>query len=315
MPMSLFDPVKTQQALLRLDPSVYAPVSGALLDYVSFYGIHFEKEGSCRQQCGWFEAYGYRLSAHLFLPESPKGTVWIMHGYFDHVGLYGRLIRDCLQRGYAVFAYDLPGHGLSSGDRSAIPDFDHYQQVLHEALSQFGEQLPKPFKALGQSTGGGILMDYLLSSGRPSAFDGVLLLAPLVHPSNWWKVVLSHHVLRHFVDRVPRTFRSNTSDEAFLDFVRNKDPLQDRFVSSEWVGAMCRWAKHMEQLPVSDFSPLVVQGHGDETVDWRFNLAFIRKHFTQPVISELELASHHLANERDDLRQPVHEMLARLLAS
>ena len=63
---------------------------------------------------------------HYFrLPESasPKGTVFILHGYFDHVGLYTQLIDRCLGAGFDVLAYDQPGHGLSSGTLTAIGSF------------------------------------------------------------------------------------------------------------------------------------------------------------------------------------------------
>jgi lysophospholipase len=311
-----------RQALRRLDLAVYAPLRDAVADYVHFYGLDFEKTlPGVRHYAGWFDAYGYRLLGQVFMPPgiaAAKGTVFILHGYLDHSGLYGHLIRDSLTHGYAVFIYDLPGHGLSGGARMNIPDFSHYQFVLKEALAQFGSDLPWPFYGVGQSTGGAILMDYVLSEraeGHVPALQKVLLLAPLLRPAQWTRIRFGFWLIRHFQKAVPRIFRANSSDKDFLRFVQDEDPLQDRMVPMGWIGALRRWVHHMEQLPACDFPVLMVQGMRDETVEWPYNNRFVRRHFQVEHEVMLPEASHQLANERDDLRAPVHAALALMLAS
>lgn len=324
---ALLEPVKPAKpldieavrlALLRLDLGVYAPLRGILADYVRYYGIDFEQSlPGVRHHLGWFEAQGYRIVAHVLRPLAPRGTVFIMHGYLDHSGLYKHLIRDCLERGHAVFIFDLPGHGLSSGTRIDIPDFSHYQDVLGEALAHYGAELPKPFYGIGQSTGAAILMDHVLSAcaqQRRPAFRRLLLLAPLVRPVQWAKIRFGWWLIHHFKQTVPRVFRNNTSDEAFLRFVHDADPLQETDVPMGWVGALKRWVGRMHRLPPCDFPVLMVQGEKDETVDWRYNNDFVRRHFRIDYERLLPDASHQLANERDDLRAPVHEALAKMLA-
>lgn len=311
-----------RRAVRRLDLTVYAPLRDVVADYVRFYGIDFEKTlPGVRHFLGWFEACDYRLVAHVFMPDevaAAKGTVFILHGYLDHAGLYRHLIRDCLERGYAVFIFDLPGHGLSSGARINIPDFSHYQFVLCEALDQYGAALPQPFYGVGQSTGAAILMDHVLTAhaqGRSPAFRKILLLAPLLRPVEWSKIYFAYWLIRHYKKSVPRVFRKNSSDEEFLHFVQYKDPLQDVIVPMGWIGALRRWVHHMERLPACDFPVLMVQGERDETVGWRYNNQFVRNHFRVEHEALLPHASHHLANERDDVRAPVHAALARMLAS
>jgi len=316
---SAFVPDQLRQALLRLDLGIYAPLRAPLSDYCRFYGIDFERgQPELRHYCGWFDAADYRLEAHVFLPKAARGTVFILHGYLDHSGLYGHMIRHCLKAGYAVFIYDLPGHGLSTGARADIPDFQQYQAVLDEALALYGQQLPKPFVALGQSTGCAILMDHVLSAraaGRQPAFRQMLLLAPLVRPAQWLQIRFGYWLMRLLKPSVPRVFRSNSSDPEFLRFLREDDPLQDRWVPLGWVGALKRWVGHMQRLPGCDFPVLLVQGHRDETVDWRYNVAYVQKHFQVQRLFEVAAASHQLANERDDLRAPVHEALDLLLGA
>lgn len=316
--MSAFDPEQIRRALWRLDLSVYAPLRSPLSDYCHHYGLDLENDMPVRHYCGYFEAAGFRLAAHAFLPEQARGTVFIVHGYLDHAGLYRHLICDCLSRGFAVFIYDLPGHGLSTGERVSIGEFQQYQEVLNEALAIYRHQLPGPLYAIGQSTGGAILMDHVLTArtrGKAPAFKKVLLLAPLVRPAQWTQIRFGYWLIRRLKPSVPRVFRANSSDEDFLRFVREDDPLQDRIVPMGWIGALKRWVAYMHTLPACDFPVVLVQGYKDETVDWRYNLRFVQSHFKVERFFNLPEASHQLANEREDLRQPVHQGLAVLLAS
>src|SRR5690554_3196382 len=129
----------------------------------------------------YFESLGYRVAMHVYTPEQARGTVLVLHGYFDHAGLYGHLIRDLLQQGLAVVIYDLPGHGISSGDPVSIRKFEDYQQVLDSCVETCRNHLPRPWYAVGQSTGAAVLLDHLLSRRNPQElFRHWVLLAPLV---------------------------------------------------------------------------------------------------------------------------------------
>jgi alpha-beta hydrolase superfamily lysophospholipase len=317
--MSPPDISAVRRELLHLDLSVYAPLKGGLAAFVRYYGIDMEAQvPGIRHYVGWFESPGYQIATHVFLPEQEKeqGTVFVLHGYLDHAGLYQHVIRDCLQRGFAVVVPELPGHGLSSGERIDIPDFDDYQMMLDALVHQYGEALPAPWFGIGQSTGGGILMDHVLTAcaaGQKPFFQSVLLLAPLLRPVQWLQIRFGYWLMRHFRTGMPRIFRNNTSDHKFLRFVKEDDPLQERWVPMRWIGALRHWVLHMLALPSCDFPVMLVQGQRDETIEWQGNNEFVRTRFNVVHEALLPNASHQLANEREDLRQPVHDAIARLL--
>src|SRR5699024_4012803 len=99
----------------------------------------------------------------------------------------------------AVLAYDLPGHGLSSGPRAEIDDFRTYREVLEQCLAQARHHLPGPWHVIAQSTGGAIVMDYLLHHGFDdgnSPFRQIILLAPLVRPYKWSSARWLHTLMR-----------------------------------------------------------------------------------------------------------------------
>lgn len=276
------------------------PLSAQALDYQRFYGLDLP----AHSWLGGFSVAGFDLVGQVWLPQEPVATLFLLHGYYDHMGLYRHVIAWALQQGFAVIGCDLPGHGLSSGERASIGDFAIYQQVLDALFEQARRlDLPRPWHLCGQSTGGAIVVDHLLHCGEQSPADGqVILLAPLVRPRAWHWSKLSYRVLRHFVDGIERRFSANTNDPAFLAFLE-ADPLQPRRLPTAWVGALMAWIKRIEAAPHSRRQPLIVQGEADGTVDWPYNLRVLKEKFAEPQILLLPEARHHLANELPDIRQ------------
>ncbi|WP_372874790.1 alpha/beta hydrolase [Pseudomonas sp.] len=281
--------------------------------YRRFYGFEgLPTEGSL---LGYFQVGAYRIAAQVWWPREPRGTLLLLHGYYDHSGLFRHVIEWALGMGFAVLAVDLPGHGLSSGARASIDDFAEYQLVLQGALEQAAAlDLPQPWHLCGQSTGGAILIDYLLT-GKPAAEVGeAILLAPLVRPRAWAWSQLSYRLLKPFVREIPRRFSDNSSDPEFIDFVLNRDPLQARSLPTAWVGALSQWVPRIEGAARSLRSPLIVQGEADMTVDWPHNLDILQDKFAAPEILRLAEARHHLANESPALRQRYFDFLRERLA-
>ena len=53
------------------------------------------------------------------------------------------MIEWALDQGFAVIACDLPGHGLSSGERASIKDFAEYQSTLQGLLAEAQSVFPE----------------------------------------------------------------------------------------------------------------------------------------------------------------------------
>ncbi|GLZ85194.1 hypothetical protein Pres01_12450 [Metapseudomonas resinovorans] len=267
--------------------------------YRTFYRLDFAaRHPGVQARLGCVEAAGYSLVTQLWLPPEPRASLVMLHGYYDHMGLYGHLVDWALGMGFAVIACDLPGHGLSSGTRASIGDFAEYQATLQALLGEAAAlDLPQPWHLAGQSTGGAILLDYLLTGTPRPELGETLLFAPLVRPRAWAWSKFSYQLIRHFVEGIPRRFSVNSSDAEFIEFVHHKDPLQPQTLPTAWVGALARWVPRIEKAQRSRRRPLVIQGDGDMTVDWRHNLAVLAEKFDQPEVLMLEGAGHHLVNE------------------
>lgn len=292
----------------------------ALVAYRQFYKITFEEEfpGLC-VSIGTRDIGGYRISLHYYRQSNPSaGTVFLLHGYYDHVGIFNHATRALLAGGYSVVTYDLPGHGLSSGALVAIPDFHRYQIVFRHVLDLFAPHAPKPWHAVAQSTGGAIVIDYLLDHSARQLeipFSRVVLFAPLLRPRGFGVGRYVHKLVSPFTDYVKRGFSLNSHSQDFLHFLRNVDPLQSRQLSAKWVGALKNWVPSIESSQASDFPLMVIQGQQDGTVEFEHNLCVLRQKFPQMELVLIPAARHQLVNESPVLRQEIFANVLRRLAS
>jgi len=312
-----------RECLPELDLQASQTFDSTTATYLQLYGLDVEslcpeRAHDIHHAMGNFECAGFHIAAHYYAPppEQLVGTVILVHGYYDHVGLYTHLIRYCLERNLAVFAYDLPGHGLSSGAQAAIDSFAQYTRIFSESLRRASDvSSDKPVHVLAQSTGGAIVMDYCLSHCTKSQqqIDRIVLLAPLVRPVSWRRGSLTYALVRRFIKGIPRDFAINSHDEAFLRFLRESDPLQCRLLPVSWVGALKKWLAVFANYAACSKSISVVQGTGDTTVDWRYNLQKIKEKFPNSEAVMLQEARHHLANESKEIRDALCLVLDRLL--
>ncbi len=312
-----FDPQR-----LRADLRVLVPDTPVLLTpeedaYLRHYGIHFSEQiDGLRHLFGLVQTDSHQVAAHLWVPAGAVGSAVVVHGYYDHTGLYGHLIRYLIDRRLAVLAFDLPGHGLSDGAPATIDTFDRYVAALDACLAALGPHLPKPWALFGQSTGGAVAMEWLLANRCTRAetpFARTVLLAPLVRPHDWGKNRIVYQLARWFITERPRTFANNAENPEFLAFLRDRDPLQARVLPVAWVSAMVAWRRRFERYPPSDLRVLVVQGHADETVDWRYNLKVIERLFV-PRVFAIPPARHHLVNESPEIRASIFQAIDGELA-
>lgn len=313
MPPATFDPDALRN---RLKPLLErSALSIQARNYQQFYGLDLAHRGDTVESLvGRMTVGAFDIVTQLWLPARPVATVFLLHGFYDHMGLYRHVIDWALEQHFAVIACDLPGHGLSSGPRASIDDFAHYQQVLHALFVEAEQlQLPQPWHLCGQSTGGAIAVDHLLHCGSDTPIGGqTILLAPLVRPRAWGWSKLSYRLLKPFVSGIDRRFSENSNDPAFMPFLQ-ADPLQPLRLPTAWVGALVKWVTRIEAAPASQRSPLIVQGDADMTVDWQHNLKVLNSKFDQPRVLMLAQAKHHLANELPQFREAYFRFLGDAL--
>jgi|TARA_B110001454_G_scaffold67672_1_gene65925 lysophospholipase len=311
-----WDSTELQHALKPLDWQNLPELSPAQQRYLHYYKIDFsENHDNISHHLGSLSVGGYQLATHVYLQDNATGTALLVHGYYDHVGIYGGLIEFCLEQGLNVVAYDLPGHGLSTGDRASISSFREYDEIFSLMVEQCQQNLladANNFYVFGQSTGGAIIINYLLTrniSQSDSPFAGISLFSPLVRPCGWSSAKLLHTILRPFIKQLKRNFTSNSGNIEFLRFIAENDPLQPLALSVTWVGALKRWIRMIELSAPSDVVINIVQGDKDETVEWRHNMPLLLQKFPQRALLLIKDGRHQLVNEALDKRTEAFEWL------
>ena len=79
---------------------------------------------------------GAKLHVTHWLPAGlPKAVVLLAHGYAEHAGRYGHVAKRLTDAGYAVYAIDHWGHGLSDGEGGFVPRFSAFTDGMAELLT------------------------------------------------------------------------------------------------------------------------------------------------------------------------------------
>jgi alpha-beta hydrolase superfamily lysophospholipase len=122
---------------------------------------------------------GVTLFARAWRPAEgePRGVLVVMHGLRDHGGRYAGVAERATRRGYAVYAFDLRGHGRSAGRRVTIDGFDQYVADLDTFVTAVrGKEPGRPVFVLGHSMGGAIVTLWAVT--RQPDVAGVITSAP-----------------------------------------------------------------------------------------------------------------------------------------
>ena len=280
--------------------------------YLKFYDLDFNKKfDGLDHFFGKLSCKNYSIACHFYKLNTAKKTCFLVHGYTDHAGLYTKLIKDLLSKNYNVVIVDLPGHGLSTGDRLDVKSFNIYIDVVKESIEFFNERNFPPSVIIGQSMGGAIAMSLILrESALPDykPFNRVILLAPLVRIYGWHRLNIASSILITFIKIIKREFNINSHDESLLNFIKNTDPLQEKKLPLRWVRSMFSWEKQFQKFNNIDLDCLVIQGDNDDTVDWRYNIKLIKEKFSGARVEIISDARHHLVCESDKYYSKVSDL-------
>ena len=302
--------VELKTTLPVFDIVDHQTLSPLLSSYTNHYSLP-GKEPDLNFYLGTLEVSQQSIFAAAWEPPVSKGTAIVVHGYLDHLGLFSPLINHLLGQDLTVVCFDLPGLGLSDGEKASIDDFADYTLVLDHIVKLCQQRFPGPLHSLGQSTGGAILLKHLLDADKnaPYPFASLNLLAPLLHPKGWW---LNRHLLpivTPFRKALKRRFGESSHDKEFLAFLREKDFFQPKEMPMQWFVAAENWAKEFEACDGSNYPVNIIQGTSDQTLDWKYNLEVFAEKLPQMQLQIIEDAYHHMANEEPSLRKQIFEAM------
>lgn len=307
---SAISDIRSESVPLQIDPASTEEPSPATATFWSYYGL----DHSVKHFMGTVDSPVASLMTHVYLGDRNRGTVFFLHGYYDHVGVHGRALSALVDAGYTVVAFDLPGHGLSEGTRVSIDDFSDYAVALEAVLEAVGEDVPKPYFFLGHSTGCSVAIEWLRTRG-PEPFDRFVFVSPLVRSAYWTLSRIGNAIIGWFTDEVGRQPRSDSGDPAFVRFRRLLDPLQEDHFPLRWYESLREWNQRLETASFGEIPLFVIQGENDNIVAWNYNLAWLAKRFPGCQIERIAEGDHQLLNDLKVIREQVLESVLNSLES
>lgn len=123
-----------------------------------------------------------RLFYQSWEPTQVKGHIVITHGQAEHSGCYQRLIEGLKDLSYAVYAWDLRGHGRSDGHRGFVREFSEYVKDFEAFLQHLRNDrnlYPEDLTLVGHSMGGLIQLKTLAQNTHWS-FRSQVLSSPML---------------------------------------------------------------------------------------------------------------------------------------
>jgi acylglycerol lipase len=123
---------------------------------------------------------GLSLHVACWQPEGePVGVICLVHGLGEHSARYAHLGGFLAQNGYALFAFDLRGHGKSGGPRGHAPTYDAVMDDVAVALNETSKRFPnRPLFLYGHSLGANLALNYVLR--RKPILSGVIATGSLL---------------------------------------------------------------------------------------------------------------------------------------
>jgi fermentation-respiration switch protein FrsA (DUF1100 family) len=141
---------------LALVVVIYAGLA-AMAHFTAESSLYFPLNGSYRKPEGLIKIQtndGGNLAA-VYLPNpTARFTIWFFHGNAEDLGNAEPLLKNLHDAGFAVFAFDYPGYGFSSG----YPSEQAIYSACHEARDYLRKVLKIPVQQTvlyGRSLGGG----------------------------------------------------------------------------------------------------------------------------------------------------------------
>lgn len=308
---------------------------GALSAYRSYFGF-----GTGLGARGLDGPKGRLFLTRLAARGERKGVALLIHGYRAHGGHFAPFAELVADSGWDCYLLDLPGHGLSDGERFGIGDFDDYGRATLAAIGAIRDwessgAVVDPTQAdsggprlvlIGHSTGcSAIIEAFRLSAAQagPPPADGVVFAAPLVDMPNKRIRGALNAVAGERLLELPGFAASPAligpgvaCNPAYREFIARGDPLSDWVYHTSWLNSYLDWYDGLvESRPiVFDGPALVVQGTGDTVVNWRGSQELLDRMFPARDTRFYEGYSHTILNAAPERLARVFSDVAAFLA-
>jgi alpha-beta hydrolase superfamily lysophospholipase len=248
----------------------------------------------------WKSSRSVQLYGKVWIPDTPmRAFVVMIHGIGEHSGCYKRWAEKFAAESIGFLAFDLRGHGRSTGKRghaSIAGIKSDIKTVLHDVF----QKVPAiPVVLYGHSMGGNIVLNYAM--GKHVKVQGIIASSPwlkLVKPPSEFLVRLAK-VAAHLM---PSMTLSTGIKADHLGGTAEKsaktDPLMHKRISVKlfadlWEsGETILRSKHRVNVPL-----LLMHGNADKLVSCQASRSFVHNTGEKTKFKQWNGMYHDLHND------------------
>jgi alpha-beta hydrolase superfamily lysophospholipase len=249
---------------------------------------------------------GLELYYQAWQPDGEtKAALAVVHGYGEHSGRYLNPVNYFTPRGYALYAFDLRGHGKSAGQRGHINRFDEYLSDTDTFLKLVREQQPgRKVFLLGHSLGGLIVAAY--AEDHPGELPGLIMSSAFLQfkiKVPGWKMTLA----RTLSNLMPTFTMANDVPAAHLSHdpkvvaTYDVDPLNHHVATARWgTEIMAAQTRTLDRAGELTIPVLVLYADADQIADPKGSaLFFERVKLADKTVHRYDGYYHEIFNEMD----------------
>ncbi|NJO80402.1 MAG: alpha/beta hydrolase [Cyanobacteria bacterium RM1_2_2] len=212
---------------------------------------------------------GTQRYEQFWRPASPKAAVAIVHGYAEHSGRYANFAVNLAQQNFAVYAFDLRGHGKSEGERGYVNSLNEFAADLEIFLRAVRQrEADQPLFLLGHSMGGTIATLFTIQLQQShSLLQGLILSGPLLKVGLAALLGYPLSVLSHFWPNLPTIRLDSTAisrDAAVVEGYQIDPLVYHGRLSAQTVTAILQATQQIQaQQQRISLSLLILHGTAD----------------------------------------------------
>lgn len=172
------------------------------------------------------------------------------HQIIDFKSDYSLNDREQMIRNIGVksFALEFHGHGLSSGERCCIMDFDDLLDDLDTLIQYIKNKYQQKIILIAESMGGAVSIKYSILSNEIS---GLILLAPMIEIKKEYKpsftTILCLTTLNYFFPKkqwIPRSNITSSMNDEYINAKKNNEyeyNTNNRLTTAKECNDACSW--------------------------------------------------------------------------
>ena len=232
----------------------------------------------------------FNIAHHNYLSPDARELFISIHGYLDNCGYMKDTHNFLFSKGYDVICLDLPGHGLSSGAKAEIEDFNQYGDLFKTLSIDFLKQRYDKIHFISHSTGTIAYVEAIRNKLNIDYFDKVIFVTPLGRNRGWKTSMILHTLVGSFIRRIPR----RSSNQVRFNEIKETDPNYINFTTTEWVSALRKWDDEIQSVSkISKKKISIIFAEKDSVVDNNYTKRLYQRLFPAADVKTIKGASHH----------------------